>query len=156
MLPYTNIQEAETSLARSLTTLETLCYEDVSVVNRPLQRLIAHCGGLEYFVLGFHLFWGPAIDSGHMKEYFWLWIALRQIEAIEGIKWVNMIFHGTVTKYIPFYGGADYHDYHHYVGGKGQSNFASVFNCLRLLYGTDKGYSTRRAPAAGNMHLHLS
>ena len=42
------------------------------------------------------------------------------------------------TKYIPFYGGAEYHDYHHYVGGLSQSNFASVFTYCDSLYGTDK------------------
>lgn len=42
------------------------------------------------------------------------------------------------TKYIPFYGGADYHDYHHYVGEQSQSNFASVFTYCDFIYGTDK------------------
>jgi hypothetical protein len=47
-------------------------------------------------------------------------------------------FPWTPTKYIPFYGGADYHDYHHYVGGQSQSNFASVFTYCDFIYGTDK------------------
>jgi 4,4-dimethyl-9beta,19-cyclopropylsterol-4alpha-methyl oxidase len=45
-----------------------------------------------------------------------------------------------VTKLIPFYGGPEYHDYHHYVGGQSQSNFASVFTYCDYIYGTDKGY----------------
>ncbi|KAF6168829.1 hypothetical protein GIB67_042136 [Kingdonia uniflora] len=49
-------------------------------------------------------------------------------------------FPWTPTKYIPFYGGAEYHDYHHYVGGQSQSNFASVFTYCDYIYGTDKGY----------------
>ncbi|XP_048633019.1 methylsterol monooxygenase 1-2-like [Brassica napus] len=49
-------------------------------------------------------------------------------------------FPWTLTKYIPFYGGAEYHDYHHYVGGQSQSNFASVFTYCDYIYGTDKGY----------------
>ena len=47
-------------------------------------------------------------------------------------------FPWTPTKYIPFYGGPDYHDYHHYVGGQSQSNFASVFTYCDYIYGTDK------------------
>lgn len=47
-------------------------------------------------------------------------------------------FPWTPTKYIPFYGGAEYHDYHHYVGGLSQSNFASVFTYCDYIYGTDK------------------
>ncbi|KAF2585075.1 hypothetical protein F2Q70_00034868 [Brassica cretica] len=49
-------------------------------------------------------------------------------------------FPWTLTKFIPFYGGAEYHDYHHYVGGQSQSNFASVFTYCDYIYGTDKGY----------------
>lgn len=47
-------------------------------------------------------------------------------------------FPWTPTKWIPFYGGAEYHDYHHYVGGQSQSNFASVFTYCDYIYGTDK------------------
>ncbi|XP_052489003.1 uncharacterized protein LOC105801826 [Gossypium raimondii] len=44
------------------------------------------------------------------------------------------------TRFIPFYGGVDYHDYHHYVGEQSQSNFASVFTYCDYIYGTDKSY----------------
>ncbi|MQL72403.1 hypothetical protein Taro_004780 [Colocasia esculenta] len=54
----------------------------------------------------------------------------------------------TPTKYIPFYGGAEYHDYHHYVGGQSQSNFASVFTYCDYIYGTDKGYRYQKAHLA--------
>ncbi|CAG7884105.1 unnamed protein product [Brassica rapa] len=47
-------------------------------------------------------------------------------------------FPWTLTNYVPFYGGAEYHDYHHYVGGQSQSNFASVFTYCDYIYGTDK------------------
>lgn len=42
------------------------------------------------------------------------------------------------TKLIPFYGGPEYHDYHHLIGGRSQSNFASIFTYCDWLYGTDK------------------
>ncbi|KAK6947661.1 Fatty acid hydroxylase [Dillenia turbinata] len=91
----------------------------------------------EILILGIPSFLGPAIVPGHMIT-FWLWVALRQIEAIDthsgyDIPWFP-------TKYIPFYGGADHHDYHHYVGGLSHSNFASVFTYCDYIYGTDKGY----------------
>ena len=47
-------------------------------------------------------------------------------------------FPWSLTKFIPFYGGADHHDYHHYVGGQSHSNFASVFTYCDYIYGTDK------------------
>ncbi|KAK3224789.1 hypothetical protein Dsin_004651 [Dipteronia sinensis] len=91
----------------------------------------------EILVLGIPSFLGPAMVPGHIIT-FWLWIALRQVEAIETHSGYD--FPWMPTKYIPFYGGAEYHDYHHYVGGQSQSNFASVFTYCDYLYGTDKGY----------------
>ncbi|XP_023737011.1 methylsterol monooxygenase 1-1 [Lactuca sativa] len=74
---------------------------------------------------------------GHMIT-FWLWISLKQIEAIETHSGND--FPWTFTKFIPFYGGADYHDYHHYVGGQSQINFAFVFTYCHYIYGIEKGY----------------
>ncbi|XP_023539250.1 methylsterol monooxygenase 1-2-like [Cucurbita pepo subsp. pepo] len=91
----------------------------------------------EVLILGIPSFLGPAMVPGHMIT-FWLWIALRQIEAIETHSGYD--FPWSVTKLIPFYGGADHHDYHHYVGGQSHSNFASVFTYCDYIYGTDKGY----------------
>ncbi|GLT65364.1 hypothetical protein SLA2020_378020 [Shorea laevis] len=91
----------------------------------------------EILILGIPSFLGPAMAPGHIIT-FWLWIALRQIEAIETHSGYDIPW--SPTKYIPFYGGAEYHDYHHYVGGQSQSNFASVFTYCDYIYGTDKGY----------------
>lgn len=43
-----------------------------------------------------------------------------------------------LENYIPFYGGAEHHDYHHYIGGQSHSNFAPVFTHCDYIYGTDK------------------
>ncbi|XP_047096409.1 very-long-chain aldehyde decarbonylase GL1-10 [Lolium rigidum] len=96
----------------------------------------------EVLILGIPSFTGPAIAPGHMIT-LWLWIMLRQMEAIETHSGFDFPF--SLTKYIPFYGGAEYHDYHHYVGGQSQSNFASVFTYCDYLYGTDRGYRFHKA-----------
>ncbi|VAH05975.1 unnamed protein product [Triticum turgidum subsp. durum] len=96
----------------------------------------------EVLILGIPSFAGPAIAPGHMIT-FWLWIILRQMEAIDTHSGFDFPF--SLTKYIPFYGGAEYHDYHHYVGGQSQSNFASVFTYCDYLYGTDRGYRFHKA-----------
>ncbi|KAI3710962.1 hypothetical protein L2E82_40762 [Cichorium intybus] len=103
----------------------------------PIGFAAPYAHWVEVLILGIPSFLGPAIVPGHMIT-FWLWIGLRQIEAIETHSGYD--FPWTFTKYIPFYGGADYHDYHHYVGGQSQSNFASVFTYCDYIYGTDKGY----------------
>lgn len=91
----------------------------------------------EVLILGMPAFLGPAIVPGHIVT-FWLWMIIRHMEAVE--THCGYDFPQSPTKYIPFYGGAEYHDYHHYVGGQSQSNFASVFTYCDYIYGTDKGY----------------
>ncbi|CAH1451503.1 methylsterol monooxygenase 1-1 [Lactuca sativa] len=116
-------------------------YEKIHKVHHeytsPIGYAAPYAHWAEVLILGIPSFLGPAMVPGHMIT-FWLWIALRQIEAIETHSGYD--FPWTFTKFIPFYGGADYHDYHHYVGGQSQSNFASVFTYCDYIYGTDKGY----------------
>ncbi|KAL8101253.1 methylsterol monooxygenase 1-2-like [Apium graveolens] len=107
----------------------------------PISYAAPYAHWAEVLILGIPSFLGPAMAPGHMIT-FWLWIALRQVEAIETHSGYEIPW--TLTKYIPFYGGADYHDYHHYVGGQSQSNFASVFTYCDYIYGTDKGYRCQK------------
>ncbi|CAM6127007.1 unnamed protein product [Calypogeia fissa] len=96
----------------------------------------------EIILLGIPTFAGPVLVPGHMIT-LWLWIALRQLEAIETHSGYD--FPWSPTRLVPFYGGPEYHDYHHLVGGSSQSNFASVFTYCDWLYGTDKGYRYQRS-----------
>lgn len=107
----------------------------------PTSLAAPYAHWLEILLLGFPSFVGPALVPGHMVT-FWLWIGLRQIEAIDTHSGYE--FPWAPTKLIPFYGGSEYHDYHHYVGGKSQSNFASVFTYCDYIYGTDKGYRYKK------------
>ncbi|KAL7233505.1 hypothetical protein ACSBR1_017178 [Camellia fascicularis] len=96
----------------------------------------------EVLILGFASFLGPMMVPGHMIT-FWLWMILRQLEAIETHSGYD--FPWSITKFIPFYGGAEYHDYHHFVGKQSHSNFASVFTYCDYIYGTNKGYRYRKS-----------
>ncbi|KNA09979.1 hypothetical protein SOVF_148570 [Spinacia oleracea] len=116
-------------------------YEKIHKVHHeysaPISFAAPYSHWAEIVILGIPSFLGPAMVPGHIVT-FWLWMVLRHVEAIE--THCGYDFPWTPTKYIPFYGGAEYHDYHHYVGGQSQSNFASIFTYCDYIYGTDKGY----------------
>lgn len=103
----------------------------------PMSFAAPYAHWAEILLLAIPSFAGPVLAPGHIIT-FWIWIAMRQLEAIESHSGYD--FPWNPTRLIPFYGGAQYHDYHHFVGGKSQSNFASVFTYCDWIYGTDKGY----------------
>ncbi|XWS46000.1 hypothetical protein CRYUN_Cryun14cG0027400 [Craigia yunnanensis] len=105
--------------------------------NAPFGFAAPYAHWAEILILGIPTFLGPAMVPCHMIT-LWLWTFLRQAEAIDTHSGYN--FPWSLTKFIPFYGGAEYHDYHHYVGRQSQSNFASVFTYCDYVYGTDKEY----------------
>ncbi|GFQ07019.1 methylsterol monooxygenase 1-1 [Phtheirospermum japonicum] len=116
-------------------------YENIHRVHHeytaPIGFAAPYAHWAEVIILGLASFLGPLIAPGHMIT-FWLWMIVRQMEAVETHSGYD--FPWNPLKYIPFYGGAIFHDYHHYVGGKSQSNFASVFTYCDYIYGTNKGY----------------
>ncbi|PKA60029.1 Methylsterol monooxygenase 1-1 [Apostasia shenzhenica] len=103
----------------------------------PMGYAAPYAHWAEVVALGMPAFVGPAAVPGHIVT-FWLWMVIRHVEAIE--THCGYDFPHTPTKYIPFYCGAEYHDFHHYVGGQTRCNFASIFTYCDYIYGTDKGY----------------
>ncbi|KAL6868272.1 hypothetical protein ACP4OV_015117 [Aristida adscensionis] len=111
----------------------------------PISFAAPYAHWAEILILGLPAFAGPAMVPCHITT-FWLWFVIRHLEAIDTHSGFDFPFNP--TKYIPFYGGAEFHDYHHYVGGRSKSNFASVFTFCDYLYGTDKGYRYHKASLA--------
>ncbi|KVH89182.1 methylsterol monooxygenase 1-1-like [Cynara cardunculus var. scolymus] len=119
----------------------TWAYEKIHRVHHeysaPMSFAASYAHWAEVIILGFASFLGPLLVPCHMIT-MWLWMIVRHAEAIETHSGYDLPW--SPTRLIPFYGGAEYHDYHHYVGEKAQSNFASVFTYCDYIYGTDKGY----------------
>ncbi|CAO2187411.1 unnamed protein product [Urochloa humidicola] len=105
--------------------------------------LYSHWAELVAFAIP--VFVGPTIAPCHVTTH-WIWFAINLLEAIDTHSGYNFPFQP--TKLIPFYGGAEFHDYHHYVGGQSKSNFGSVFTYCDYIYGTNKGYKYHKANVA--------
>ncbi|GJN37938.1 hypothetical protein PR202_gb26939 [Eleusine coracana subsp. coracana] len=99
----------------------------------PMGFAAAHSHWIELLILGFPTFAGPAMVPCHMTT-FWLWFIIRGVVAIDTHNGFNFPF--SASRFIPFYGGAEFHDYHHYVGRQSHSNFAPVFTFCDYIYGT--------------------
>nr|CAB3495591.1 unnamed protein product [Digitaria exilis] len=99
----------------------------------------------DLIILGSAAFAGPALVPCHVTT-FWLWYVLSAVETIDKHSGFNFPFN--LANVIPFYGGAEYHDYHHYVGRQSKGNFAFVFTFCDYIYGTDKGYRCYKASFA--------
>ena len=65
---------------------------------------------VEFVATGTLMLLGPIVLGAHIVTVY-LWIAFRQWEAAEGH--CGYSFPWSPSKLIPFYGGVEYHDYHH-------------------------------------------
>ncbi|KAK3135896.1 hypothetical protein QOZ80_5BG0424900 [Eleusine coracana subsp. coracana] len=108
----------------------------------PAGFAASHSHWAEVLILAIPTFVGPAVVPCHVTTHL-LWFSVRVMEAAETHCGYDFPF--SPAKLIPFYGGAEYHDYHHYVGGHGQSNFSSIFTYCDFIYRTNKGYSHHKA-----------
>lgn len=77
---------------------------------------------------------GPIILRTHALT-FYLYLALRSFQVVEIHSGYD--FPWSPSKFIPFYGGSDFHDHHHKIR---TGNFASTFVIWDSLFGTDRLY----------------
>ncbi|KAL6516430.1 Methylsterol monooxygenase 2-2 [Orobanche gracilis] len=92
----------------------------------------------EILFLGFATIVGPAITGPHLIT-LWLWMVLRVLETVEAH--CGYHFPWSLSNFLPLYGGADFHDYHHRLLYTKSGNYSSTFVYMDcLIFGTDKGY----------------
>ncbi|KZS94280.1 C-4 methyl sterol oxidase [Sistotremastrum niveocremeum HHB9708] len=99
---------------------------------------------LEVIILGIGTIGGPWVYVGatgdlHMIAVY-LWISLRLLQVIDAHSGYD--FPWSLHNIIPFWGGADFHDYHHMAF---INNYSSSFRHWDWLFGTDRSYSLWKA-----------
>ncbi|KAG9138415.1 hypothetical protein Leryth_021068 [Lithospermum erythrorhizon] len=100
----------------------------------------------EILFLGFATIAGPAITGPHLIT-LWLWMVLRVIETVEAH--CGYHFPWSLSNFLPLYGGADFHDYHHRLLYTKSGNYSSTFVYMDWIFGTDKGYRKLKALKSG-------
>ncbi|KAG2670074.1 hypothetical protein I3760_14G066900 [Carya illinoinensis] len=96
----------------------------------------------EILFLGFATIIGPAITGPHLMT-LWLWMVLRVLETVEAH--CGYHFPWSLSNFLPWYGGADFHDYHHRLLYTKSGNYSSTFTYMDRVFGTDKGYRKLKA-----------
>lgn len=96
----------------------------------------------EILFLGFATIFGPAITGPHLLT-LWIWMSLRVLETVEAH--CGYDFPWSLSRYMPIYGGADFHDYHHRLLYTKSGNYSSTFTYMDWIFGTDKGYRKLKA-----------
>ncbi|XP_057507507.1 methylsterol monooxygenase 2-2-like [Actinidia eriantha] len=91
----------------------------------------------EILFLGFATIVGPAITGPHLIT-LWLWMVVRVLETVEAH--CGYHFPWSLSNFLPLYGGAVFHDYHHRLLYTKSGNYSSTFVYMDWIFGTDKGY----------------
>ncbi|KAB5520357.1 hypothetical protein DKX38_024676 [Salix brachista] len=78
----------------------------------------------EILFLGFATIVGPAITGPHLVT-LWLWMVLRVLETVEAH--CGYHFPWSLSNFLPLYGGANFHDYHHRLLYTKSGNYSSTF-----------------------------
>lgn len=88
----------------------------------------------EVLFLGASTIVGPALMGPHLLTLY-VYLALRCMQTVECHSGYE--FPWSLNVWVPWYGGAEYHDWHHktYFG-----NYASTFTWWDAVYGTDAAY----------------
>ncbi|KAA8496857.1 Methylsterol monooxygenase 2-2 [Porphyridium purpureum] len=99
---------------------------------------------LEVIFLGLSTIFGPIICRPHLLT-LWVYLFFRCLQTVECHSGYD--FPWSLNRWLPFYGGADFHDHHHksYSG-----NYASVFIWTDYIYGTDTSYRQWKSKMAAD------
>lgn len=103
----------------------------------PIGIAAEYAHPVESLVLGVGTLVGPMLLTRHLFS-LWVWLLVRLYQTVEAHSGYD--FPWNPTRFIPLWGGAIFHDYHHetFTG-----NYSSTFTYMDYLFGTSKSYYTR-------------
>jgi methylsterol monooxygenase len=89
---------------------------------------------IESLLLGVGTALGPLLMRAHLLT-LWCWLLARVWQVVDAHSGYN--FPWSPNRYVPLWGGAEFHDYHHmaFVG-----NYSSTFTLWDWVFGTDRKY----------------
>jgi len=90
---------------------------------------------IETLFLGFGTALGPVLFANHLVT-IWVWLLVRVFQTVEVHSGYN--FPWSLNNLIPFWGGAEFHDYHHMAF---TGNYSSTFTWWDKIFGTDAAYN---------------
>ncbi|ETW07628.1 hypothetical protein H310_02098 [Aphanomyces invadans] len=88
----------------------------------------------ETLILGIGTFLGPFLLTRHLLT-LWVWMCVRIIQSVDSHCGYELPW--SPTRFLPFWGGAVHHDYHH---EKFDVNYASFFTVWDFVFGTDVSF----------------
>lgn len=103
----------------------------------PFGMAAEYAHPIETLFLGFGSMLGPILCATHLLEV-WVWLCFRLIQTVE--VHCGYDFPWSANHWIPFWGGAKYHDFHH---ERFTGNYASTFVVWDAVFATDTAYRTR-------------
>jgi len=89
---------------------------------------------IETMFLGIGTVLGPVLFINHVFA-LWTWLFVRLFQTVEVHSGYN--FPWSLNNWVPLWGGAEFHDYHHMAF---TGNYSSTFTLWDRVFGTDDGY----------------
>jgi 4-alpha-methyl-delta7-sterol-4alpha-methyl oxidase len=118
-------------------------YRKVHVVHHlhssPFGITAEYAHPVEVVFLGTASIAGPMLVGPHLLT-LWIYLGLRLVQTVEAHSGYD--FPWSPRYWIPFYGGAEFHDYHHKIYS---GNYASSFIWNDYMFGTDYAYHFYKA-----------
>jgi len=104
----------------------------------PIGIAAEYAHPVESLMLGVGTLVGPMIFTRHLFT-LWVWLLVRVYQTVEAHSGYN--FPWNPTRFLPFWGGAIFHDFHHETFS---GNFSSTFTYMDWIFGTSKPYYQRK------------